>query len=233
MILFLLKKFLSKNLAWYLLFIVIVSVSFAKQDLAVSKMFFKDGIFFLSNLPLCVFIHKHFPQIIGGTAILIVLLWLIGRLVKKDLLGINFRVCLFTSSTLVIGPVLIVNGILKEFWGRPRPIHISEFGGSMDFVPPWFISGQCASNCSFSSGEASGAFWFFALALLIPKPWKSLAIDLAFFTGALVSFVRIAQGGHFLSDVFYSGLIMILLSLGLFRLIFGKEKYADLLDSKE
>ncbi|MDX1920939.1 MAG: phosphatase PAP2 family protein [Candidatus Caenarcaniphilales bacterium] len=229
MILFLLRKLINKNLPWYLLFIIVFFVSFAKLDLMIAKLFYKEGAFFLINHPFCVFIHLYFPKFIAFTAIAILVIWLIGRVVNKDLLGIDFKVCLFTSSVVLLGPVLIVNSFFKEFWGRPRPIQIVEFGGPMNFAPPWYISGQCPHNCSFTSGEASGAFWFFALALLTPPKWRALAVDLAFFVGIIVSFVRLAQGGHFFSDVFFSGLIMILLSLGFYRLIFGEEKFGELL----
>ena len=54
------------------------------------------------------------------------------------------------------GPGLVVNGVLKAFWGRARPSQILEFGGAAQFTPPVQIADQCARNCSFVSGEASG-----------------------------------------------------------------------------
>ena len=37
---------------------------------------------------------------------------------------------------LLMGPILLVNIILKEFWGRPRPYQTEQFGGEFPYVPP-------------------------------------------------------------------------------------------------
>ncbi len=60
-------------------------------------------------------------------------------------------------GTLLIGPVLLVNVILKEHWGRPRPVQTDIFGGALHFVEAGSLAGKCVSNCSFVSGEAASA----------------------------------------------------------------------------
>jgi membrane-associated phospholipid phosphatase len=104
-----------------------------------------------------------------------------------------------------------VNGILKMFWGRPRPRMLSEFGGTYDFQAWSDLSGTCFNNCSFVSGEASSAFAVFALAALVPSPWRYTAMGAAIVYGVSVGFVRIAVGAHFLSDVLFAGVFIALL----------------------
>ncbi|MFM9735641.1 phosphatase PAP2 family protein, partial [Streptomyces niveiscabiei] len=91
----------------------------------------------------------------------------------------------------------------KDHWGRPRPEHIADFGGSAHYVPPLLPSRQCDRNCSFPSGHAAAGFW------LISGAWvwtghrrRWLTGGLLF--GAVIGLTRIAQGGHFLSDVLAS-----------------------------
>ncbi len=63
--------------------------------------------------------------------------------------------------TLLIGTVGIINLVLKEIWGRPRPFEVEVFGGKNPFVLPGTIAEYCDRNCSFTSGEASSAAWLF------------------------------------------------------------------------
>lgn len=127
---------------------------------------------------------------------------------------------LFLFSTLVIGPGILVNGIFKAFWGRPRPIAIEEFGGEFPFVEAWRISGYCDSNCSFVSGEASTAIWLIALALVVPLAWRSRVAIVALVLAVMFSLNRVAFGGHFLSDVLLSWTMTLLVIVGVHHFLF-------------
>ncbi len=59
----------------------------------------------------------------------------------------------YILTTLLVGTVLVVNGIFKTFSGRPRPTRVDAFGGGDAFVPAWHLYGPCPRNCSFISGE--------------------------------------------------------------------------------
>ncbi|MES1155895.1 MAG: phosphatase PAP2 family protein, partial [Pseudorhodoplanes sp.] len=85
------------------------------------------------------------------------------------------------------------------------------FGGTHNFMAWWDTSGTCISNCSFVSGEASSAFAVFALAALVPSPWRYPAIGMAILYGASVGLIRMAVGAHFLSDVLFAGVFIALL----------------------
>ncbi|WP_119394823.1 phosphatase PAP2 family protein [Salinibius halmophilus] len=105
---------------------------------------------------------------------------------------------------LIIGAV-VIEVLMKGFWGRPRPHQIIEFGGSLNFVPFLQVSDVCSRNCSFASGHAGIGFYFMALAWPMRKAiWLVPGIIL----GGLLAYVRIAMGGHFFTDVITSGFVI-------------------------
>ena len=72
------------------------------------------------------------------------------------------RAIVLMLVTLALAPGVVANLIFKEHWGRPRPIDVTEFGGTEHFRPWWDPRGDCPKNCSFVAGEPSGAFWTLA-----------------------------------------------------------------------
>jgi lipid A 4'-phosphatase len=116
------------------------------------------------------------------------------------------RSALFLLLTLALGPGLLVNGLLKEGWARPRPGMVTEFGGGNAFVPWWDPRGTCDTNCSFVSGETSSATWLVVPALLAPPPWRYLAFAGVGVYGAAIALLRVMTGGHFLSDVIFAAI---------------------------
>lgn len=122
----------------------------------------------------------------------------------------NGRGVIFLIVTMTIGPGLIVNLGFKDHAHRPRPVHVVEFGGSDEFRPWYSFDGACGKNCSFPSGEAASGFWMAAPAILLPPPVRAPALVAALAFGAGASLLRLAFGGHFLSDVLLGGLIALL-----------------------
>jgi lipid A 4'-phosphatase len=116
------------------------------------------------------------------------------------------RAALFLVVSLTLGPGLLVNGVLKEGWGRPRPGMVTQFGGDYTFMPWWDPRGTCDSNCSFVSGETSSAVWMTAPAMLAPAPWRYVALGVAGLYGVAVASIRMLAGGHFLSDVIFAAI---------------------------
>ena len=114
---------------------------------------------------------------------------------------------------MLLGPLLVVNGIMKEFSGRARPRHVVEFAGDKKFTPAFFISDQCKKNCSFVSGHSSAGFYFVSLALLYAGKRRKIIFWSAVTAGGIIGAVRIIQGGHFLSDVIFSFVFVYLTSL--------------------
>ncbi len=132
------------------------------------------------------------------------------------------RSVVFLIATIAIGSGLIVNLGLKDHAHRPRPVHVVEFGGKDEFRPWDRFDGACRKNCSLVSGEAASGFWMVAPALLAPPPWRAPAVVGALVFGAAASVLRMALGGHFLSDVLFGGLISLLVILVVRRVIWPK-----------
>ncbi len=158
---------------------------------------------------------------IGCSAALTVL-WLARRLGATNLAAPSGRAIIFLIASLTIGSGLIVNLGLKDHSHRPRPVHVSEFGGEMEFRPWYTFDGACKKNCAFASGEAASGFWMLAPALLAPPPWRALAIAASIVYGVATSALRLAFGGHFLSDVLIGGLISAIVVVALWRLLFPR-----------
>lgn len=113
-----------------------------------------------------------------------------------------------TLLVLVLGVGLVVNGVLKQGWGRARPVDVGLVGGAGQFAPALRKSDQCARNCSFVSGHAASGFALIAWGLLGAPARRRRWLLLGGAAGLLVGLGRIAQGGHFASDVVFSGLVM-------------------------
>jgi membrane-associated PAP2 superfamily phosphatase len=121
------------------------------------------------------------------------------------------RAAVLLVTTLLLAPGLLTNVLLKEHWGRPRPIDVHEFAGGEAFVAWWDPRGGCLHNCSFVAGEGSGAFWALAPAALAPPQLRPLGYAAALGFGAATGALRIAFGGHFFSDVVFSGVFTFLI----------------------
>lgn len=145
-----------------------------------------------------------------GICVLNVIGLIASSVLKSDVFGLGFVRWLFLAACLALGPGLVGNVILKDGWGRARPVQIKEFGGLNKYSLPIVPSDQCRRNCSFVAGEASMMYaTFFASAFLFPAIGGILvAAGVGF--GLLAGFIRISQGAHFLSDVIFAGVTMAL-----------------------
>lgn len=178
---------------------------FPALDLKVSALFYANGHFYWASDIFSMLIYKLFLYLkyLLIPILLCPLIWLYRRKLRASYQQRIWRKrLLFLALVLAIGPGFITNIILKDHsFGRPRPIQVSEFGGSDQFSPALHYSGQCHRNCSFVSGHAALAFYLIALAWILGKR-RLLYAGIAL--GLLVGLVRIIQGGHFLSDVIFA-----------------------------
>lgn len=117
------------------------------------------------------------------------------------------RVVVFLIVTMALGPGLAVNGILKDYSGRPRPIAVKPLGGTEPFVAWWDPRGSCPHNCSFVSGDVSGGFWTLAPAALVSARWRPLAYAAAIAFGSGIALLRMVLGGHFLTDTVFAAVL--------------------------
>jgi lipid A 4'-phosphatase len=140
---------------------------------------------------------------------IIVILFLLGSLFIAKFRIKHRKAIFFVAVCLWIGPGLVVNYVFKDHWGRPRPVMVQEFDGDKVFQKPFVISNQCGKNCSFVCGDASMGFWVFAfIPLLATRRKKLMAFSAAIVVGGGLGLMRIAQGGHFFSDVIFCGIFV-------------------------
>jgi lipid A 4'-phosphatase len=123
--------------------------------------------------------------------------------------------------TVILGPGLLVNGILKNYWGRTRPHDVAAFGG---YEPYGTVSQPLgpAAGKSFSCGHCSMGYSFASGVAFFPyHPVLGIGClvgGIAF--GTLLGVARMAQGGHFPSDVLWSGILVLMLIAGLYYFVF-------------
>lgn len=141
----------------------------------------------------------------------------------------------------VLGPGVMVEVLIKPLWGRVRPAQVTEFGGSLSFSPPNELVDFCTRNCSFVSGEVSGAT-VTALAIIIVRfhvkhrlhhRVSTLLLTSALCLPLAVALQRIAAGRHFLSDTVFAVFFTLLLALALSALLRpfsckGRSRHKDL-----
>lgn len=185
-------------------------------DLAVSGFFYRpnEGFYLRDSLWAQVFYQGSPPFVWSwvGLAALLAISSLRPRFRSVR------RPALFVIATILIGPGLIVS-LLKDHWGRARPVQIVEFGGEAKFTPAWLPADQCKENCSFVGGHAAGAFSLMALAWAVPRQ-RRLWLTAGILWGGHMGLVRIAQGGHFLSDIVFAGFIVYFTAAALARWVF-------------
>jgi membrane-associated phospholipid phosphatase len=132
------------------------------------------------------------------------------------------RAIVFLVASIAIGSGLIVNLGMKDHLHRPRPVQTQDFGGPDEFRPWYRFDGACKKNCGFPSGEASSGFWMVAPAMLLPPPAQAPALAGALVFGAAASALRLAFGGHYLSDVLMGGLISLIVVFGVRRVLWPR-----------
>jgi lipid A 4'-phosphatase len=192
-------------------------------DLAVALQFrLEDGSFAGTRSAPLLFARAMFKTIFIVACCAAVVGLLVAVLRRPRAWRIQAVTWLYVVVCLGVGPGLVTNTLLKDQWGRARPAQVVEFGGSKTFTPALLPADQCARNCSFVSGEAASMFAvFYAAALIVPQ-WSLATMIAGTIVGLAAGLVRVAQGGHFLSDVVFAGVLMALTAAGLHRLLFGR-----------
>lgn len=134
---------------------------------------------------------------------------------------VRWAALIYVALSFSLGPGLVTNAALKNEMGRARPHQTVQFGGTATFSPAFVPSDQCARNCAFVSGHAAFAFTLMTFVFLMnPGPARRRAGAGVIAFGALVGLGRMAQGGHWLSDIVFAALINIAIAWLLYRAIF-------------
>jgi len=203
-------------------------LAFPTLDLAAAGLFHHPGPGFAARQdPVLAWIHDQ----VGALAWLSCLILLAGLAMATwgppaPAWRSRRRAMAYLALVLVLGPGLIVNVIFKDQWGRARPAQVAEFGGERRFTPAWVMSDQCHHNCAFVCGDAAVGFSLLAGGFLSGRRrWFALGVA----AGGGLGLMRMAQGGHFLSDVMFAFYAVLGVAWLLHRLLFpaGTARLAD------
>ena len=211
------------SLVVFLFLIILITIS-PSIDLFVSNIFYDEQVGFLlqSEDIITFIIRKLFlPFLI----LYILLLPILSNYLFFNKIYFKYKftlkkICMLWV-TMIFNIILVVNLLLKNMWGRSRPNDISEFSGQSIFTEWYRFSDFCMTNCSFVSGDAAVGFSLISFYFITKKIiyfWLSIV------SGLILSFTRVLEGGHFLSDILFAGLIIFILNYFQFKLI-NKFKY--------
>ena len=200
-------------------------------DLWASGLFYRpESRFFLGDWAPVRAVYRGVPRLVELIVIAVPALCLIALWRRRAAGGLEIRAAAFLLLSLALGPGLLVNAVLKDHWGRARPAQVTEFAGTQHFTPALIPADQCARNCSFPAGHPAIGFYLVSFAFLVRDPRRRRMVEgAAIAVGALIGLARIAQGGHFLSDVVFSGLLVYGTSWLLYRAIIVHDALRPLL----
>ncbi len=221
------KRFLEFRF-WFLLSMTIacaslfVAISWWDLDRAISRLCYDQthGRWpWVDQEPFSTIDHwsVHLATVLGvGSYVLYVVTWFVKRNGWWNRAGLGM------TLLVLLGPVLLVNGMMKPTFARARPREITEFGGKYQYTEAWRRSESPFRNSSFPSGHASIGFYFLGPALLLRRGLTRFAwlFSGGILAGCLVGYSRIVQGGHFISDVLCSLLLMMVLGWVVSDLLF-------------
>ena len=224
---FILSTNLNKNyffLSTVIIFMFVILITVGGDiDIYISESFYLGGRqFYLQSFDLVtIFMRKFFLNFL----ILYLLVFPFVALffpIQKIYLNYNLKLkeSLFVTVVFLFNMLVVVNALLKNLWGRARPNDVVELGGKDKFTYWYEISNACVKNCSFVSGDAAVGFSVIIL-FFITK--NKVFIWLALIFGFSLGFVRILEGGHYLSDVIVGGFLVFLLSF--FQFHFYKKRF--------
>jgi lipid A 4'-phosphatase len=206
---------------WLILFLAFANamLAFPRIDLTVAGLFYTPGVGFTAlGQPWERVLYRSVEVLMLAGNLSLVGLWLHGRGSGRRLLGVTGRRLALLLCLLALLPGLLVNQVLKEHWGRARPVQVEQFGGERPFTPAFVYTGE--GGGAFSSGHVAAAAYLIAVAHLLGGPRSTWILLAALYT-ALVGLARMAAGGHFLSDVLTSVFLVLFGYLVLRRLFCG------------
>src|ERR1700722_14485990 len=202
---------MTRYLKWLLPLLACALIApFTPQiDLAPSGYFYSGGHFLENGFPAFLFRYGEWTGFFFASlaSLAYLLSWILPNYKKWR------QEALVLVLTWFIGAGPLINVLLKDRWGRPRPKQLTEFGGECSYRPfylPDFNSLE--SKKSFPSGHVAVGFYYLSFCLVGRRERQKslfyLGLSLTLLVGGGLFFCRVAQGGHFFSDALFSILIM-------------------------
>ncbi|MCP3951229.1 MAG: phosphatase PAP2 family protein, partial [Desulfobacterales bacterium] len=191
----------------------------AGTDLRLAGWFYDPGRgWFLGQAQPWQWLYQY--GTIPGLVVTLVALvgWFVTR-IRRDL-AVWRPYCLIVVLTTLIASGILVNAVLKQYWGRPRPDQITDFGGQWTYrdVHRPGIPGQ---GGSFPSGHCAMGFTLVSL-FFIHRRSKLIAYvggGAGILLGGALSVTRIVQGAHFLTDTLWSLGLNLIVAAALYYLV--------------
>jgi lipid A 4'-phosphatase len=183
----------------------LVFTAYPELDPWVSEFFYAGHGFFPANEMWFVkAIYHGIPWagrlvFVGAVLILILAVLMPSKVSRR-----HWRRAAAVVTVVVLGIGLLVHTVLKDGMGRPRPREVQVFAGPTVFVPVFVPSQFCQTNCSFVSGHAAVGFALMSFGIFGVRRKRQFWLYTSLFAGGLIGLARIAQGGHFLSDIVFS-----------------------------
>ena len=191
-------------------------------DLAVANLFYEGRNTFVGQTPLGE-AARHLAYWVPAAVFMACLAsYAARRFGRWRLWAPSGRGMIVLALSFAIGPGLLANTLLEDHWHRPRPYQTVEFGGEDAFRPFYTFDGACARNCSFVSGEGAAGSWTVAPALLVPPPLGPVAVAASLVFGVLVGTLRMAFGGHYLSDTIFAALFTWTVTWIIWAIVLGR-----------
>jgi lipid A 4'-phosphatase len=189
---------------------------FPGLDIAASRIFLESGYSFsLADSPFWQGLREWFMRGFTLWYVTIAIAGIAAFRQDGPVMSLDWKRWFYIGSCSLLGPLILVNVVLKEYWGRWRPRDIFELGGREIFTPVLATDGTCVDNCSFVSGEVASMVMLFMALAFATRHWRPIHYGLAVLLGLISAFIRVGQGGHFLSDAIFAGVLMALLAAAL------------------
>ena len=191
-------------IAFFLLATLVFSL-YPQLDLWVSHFFYANNGSFPANEIWLVKVLYHGTPWAGRVLFVFsIFLLMLAVLMPSKVSRRSWRRASAVVLVVVLGIGLLVHTVLKDGMGRPRPRDVQAFAGPTAFVPVFVPSQFCQTNCSFVSGHSAVGFALMSLGMFGIRRRRQFWLCTGLVAGGLIGLVRIAQGGHFLSDIVFS-----------------------------
>ena len=215
---------MSLYIGIFTIFVSLFFVIFNQIDLLTSARYYTPGLgFTFNNTELATLLKQVVrPSFKLASILCILFILLLSFLMPKTMKAMR-KHALFFFTCLALGPALMVEGVLKNVFGRARQQDIIEFGGVLNFSPAWIISAECTKNCSFVSGDVSGIAVLMAVPLIMSRFRLTLTISILALTGLAMTY-RVVAGKHFLSDSVIAACLTIGLVYFIHYLFYQRQK---------
>ncbi len=193
---------------WLILFLLLAPLT-PQIDLEVARFCYSPETGFYNNA-FFQFLYQY-GELFGFAAGGAVGILFVFTFFFSKLKGLRAASCAMLL-TFLVGVGGIAHEGFKEYWGRPRPSQVIEFGGNLPYKPFWKPNWHARDQKSFPSGHVIMGFYFLSLYFVAKRAHlKNLSRAALLFScllGGILMITRIAQGGHFVTDALFSFLLM-------------------------